>query len=219
MSRIGRRTTLSTKRVADFLGALGALLLLGPVLLVVALAIRLTMGRPVLFRQIRAGHGGHPFTLVKFRTMRDLRDAAGELLPDAERLTGLGRFLRRTSLDELPELWNILRGEMSLVGPRPLYVEYLPHYSPEQARRHLMPQGLTGWTQCNFRGAGRTWKDKLAGDVWYVDHWSLWLDLRIVVATFGALVRRGQLADGTPTQHSFLDRSRSPERGDLTDGE
>jgi lipopolysaccharide/colanic/teichoic acid biosynthesis glycosyltransferase len=148
-----------------------------PLLAVVAVAVRLTMGAPILFRQIRAGHRGEPFTILKFRTMRE-----GSHLSDGERLTSFGRLLRRTSLDELPQLWNVLRGDMSLVGPRPLLMEYLPLYSPEQARRHALRPGMTGWTQVNGRNA-LSWEEKFKLDVWYVDNRSLMLDLRILFMT------------------------------------
>lgn len=157
------------KRLLDFAGAAIGLVLLSPVLVVVAVLIRRQMGAPVLFRQTRPGLHGKPFQMVKFRTMRDAVDPQGNPLPDAERLTKLGRFLRASSLDELPELWNVLKGEMSLVGPRPLLMEYLPLYSPEQARRHELRPGVTGWAQVNGRNA-ISWEQKFALDVWYVDN-------------------------------------------------
>jgi lipopolysaccharide/colanic/teichoic acid biosynthesis glycosyltransferase len=160
-----------------------ALLLLSPVLLVVTILIRLSMGCPILFRQQRPGYQGVPFITFKFRSMTDQRDSAGRPLPDAERITPLGRLLRRYSLDEIPQFWNVLRGDMSLVGPRPLLMQYLDRYTPEQARRHTVPQGITGWTQVNGRN-DLPWEEKLALDVWYVDHWSLGLDLRILALTF-----------------------------------
>jgi sugar transferase EpsL len=170
------------KRALDVVGAALALVVLSPLLAIVAVLVRVRMGSPVLFRQTRPGRHGRPFTLVKFRTMTDRRDAAGALLPDAERLTSFGRWLRRTSIDELPELLNVLAGEMSLVGPRPLLMEYLPLYSPEQARRHDVRPGITGWTQVNGRNA-LSWDEKFAFDVWYVDHRSLRLDLSILART------------------------------------
>jgi lipopolysaccharide/colanic/teichoic acid biosynthesis glycosyltransferase len=178
-----------SKRWFDLVCAAVGLALLSPVLLGIALLIRLTMGRPILFRQQRPGLHGQPFTLLKFRTMTDARDADGHLLPDAERLTRLGRFLRRTSLDELPELINVLRGEMSLVGPRPLLMQYLERYTPQQARRHEVRPGLTGWAQINGRNA-IAWEQKFALDVWYVDHQSLWLDVKIVFWTVVKVLRR-----------------------------
>jgi len=153
-----------------------------PVVGVLAVLVRLRLGSPVFFRQVRPGLHGRPFELVKFRSMTDLRDATGALLPDAERLPAFGRWLRSTSLDELPELWNVLRGDMSLVGPRPLLMEYLPLYTPEQARRHHVRPGITGWAQINGRNA-ISWEEKFRLDVWYVDHRSLSLDLRILLLT------------------------------------
>jgi lipopolysaccharide/colanic/teichoic acid biosynthesis glycosyltransferase len=189
----------SAKRAIDVFGAAVGLIALAPVLLLVALAVRLFLGSPVLFRQIRAGRHGQPFELLKFRTMTDARDAAGELLPDAERLTGFGSWLRSTSLDELPELINVLRGEMSLVGPRPLLLEYLPHYSAEQARRHDVRPGITSWANVRGRNA-LSWERRLALDVWYVDHCSLALDLKILLITVIKVLRReGISPEGQPT--------------------
>lgn len=165
------------------------LILTLPVMIVVALLIRIGLGRPVLFRQERPGKGGVVFTLYKFRSMSEKRDASGELLPDEERQTALGARLRALSLDELPQLWNVLRGELSLVGPRPLLVEYLPLYTSEQARRHEVKPGITGWAQVRGRNA-LTWEDKLALDVWYVDHRSFWLDLKILWWTLGEVLQR-----------------------------
>ncbi|HLE82930.1 MAG TPA: sugar transferase [Thermoanaerobaculia bacterium] len=191
------------KRCLDLAGAGAAAALAAPALLALALLVRLRFGRPVLFRQERPGRDGRPFALLKLRTMRDLRDAAGEPLPDERRLGPLGRFLRRSSLDELPELWNVLRGDMSLVGPRPLLLEYLPRYSPEQARRHEVRPGITGWAQVNGRNA-LTWEEKFAHDVWYADHLSLGLDLRILGRTLLAVVRReGIHAEGHATMPKF----------------
>jgi lipopolysaccharide/colanic/teichoic acid biosynthesis glycosyltransferase len=179
------------KRVLDAAASAAALLLLSPLLAAVALAVRVNLGSPVLFRQERPGLHGRPFRLVKFRTMRDAVGADGTPLPDGERLTPFGRLLRASSLDELPELWNVLRGEMSLVGPRPLLMEYLPLYSPRQARRHDVRPGLTGWAQVNGRNAP-SWKERLEMDVWYVEHRSFALDLRILLRTVGAVfTRRG----------------------------
>ena len=176
------RSDDALKRVLDVLGASAALVVLSPLLAVVAVLVRARMGPPVLFRQLRPGREGRPFELTKFRTMTDQRGPDGALLPDAQRLTALGRFLRRTSIDELPELINVVRGDMSLVGPRPLLMEYLPRYSPEQARRHEVRPGVTGWTQVNGRNA-LTWEEKFALDVWYVDHRSTRLDLEILGRT------------------------------------
>lgn len=177
------------KRGLDLVVAALGLLLLSPLLLVLAGLVRLRLGSPVLFSQMRPGLHGRPFRLHKFRTMNEARDSGGVLLPDRDRLTGLGRLLRVTSLDELPELWNVLRGEMSLVGPRPLLMEYLPLYSPVQARRHEVRPGLTGWAQVNGRNA-LTWEARFEFDVWYVDHHSLALDARILLMTLSTVWRR-----------------------------
>jgi lipopolysaccharide/colanic/teichoic acid biosynthesis glycosyltransferase len=191
------------KRVFDFVTASLALLLLALPLLALAWLIRRKLGSPVLFCQVRPGLQGRPFTMVKFRTMTDERGSDGALLPDAQRLTPFGRFLRASSLDELPELWNVLKGEMSLVGPRPLLMEYLPLYTPEQARRHAVRPGITGWAQVNGRNA-ISWADKFALDVWYVDHRSLWLDVQILWRTVRkVLVRDGISAPGDATMPKF----------------
>ncbi|WP_371347718.1 sugar transferase [Ancylobacter sp. IITR112] len=176
------------KRAFDILVAGTLLVLLLPVFLALALLIRAKLGAPVLFRQKRPGLHGRPFEIIKFRTMTNARDSAGRLLSDGERLTRFGRFLRASSLDELPELWNVLKGEMSLVGPRPLLMEYLPLYSPEQARRHEVRPGITGWAQVNGRNA-ISWEEKFAMDVWYVDHRSMALDMRIIVRTFSKVIK------------------------------
>jgi lipopolysaccharide/colanic/teichoic acid biosynthesis glycosyltransferase len=160
-----------------------------PVLLLMAITNWLVLGRPVLFRQERPGLGGEPFTIYKFRTMTDERDDHGNLLPDADRLTAFGNFLRSTSLDELPELFNVLKGDMSLVGPRPLLMEYLPRYTTEQMRRHEVRPGITGWAQVNGRNA-LTWEQKFELDVWYVDHCNLWLDIKILVLTLIKVFQR-----------------------------
>lgn len=191
------------KRGIDLVAALTSLVILTPAIVAVALAVRLTMGRPVLFRQVRPGYRTHPFTLYKFRTMCDAYGFDGEPLPDAERLTLLGRFLRRTSLDELPQLWNVLRGDLSLVGPRPLLMQYLPLYTPEQARRHELRPGITGWAQVNGRNA-IGWDEKFRFDVWYVDHWSLWLDLKILALTVVKVFRcEGISGHGAATMTPF----------------
>ena len=196
------------KRVLDASAAAVGLVLLSPVLLLVALAIRLQMGRPVLFGQVRPGWREEPFTLLKFRTMADVRDNAGKLLPDRERLTPLGEFLRRWSLDELPQLWNVLRGDLSLVGPRPLLMEYLPRYSAFERRRHEVKPGITGWAQVHGRNAV-TWDRKFALDVWYRDHWSLALDFRILALTIMALFRREGISQpGHATMAEFMGSSR-----------
>ena len=191
------------KRWIDLAGAVLALVILAPIMAVVALAIRLTMGPPVLFRQARAGYKGRPFLLHKFRVMRDAYDENGRLLPDAKRLTRLGRFLRYTSLDELPQLWNVLRGDMALVGPRPFLVEYLELYDPEQHRRHDVRPGITGWAQVNGRNL-LPWQEKFKLDVWYVDHWSLRLDLYIMLKTLWVILRRtGINHHGQATTENF----------------
>jgi sugar transferase EpsL len=177
------------KRVFDLAFTIAALLLLSPVFPLVALLVRLKLGSPVLFCQQRPGLHGQPFTILKFRTMTNARDAQGRLLPDAERGTSFGHFLRGTSLDELPELFNVLRGDMSLVGPRPLLMRYLGRYTPEQMRRHQVKPGVTGWAQVNGRN-DLPWEVKFALDVWYVDHVSLWLDLKIIVQTAWRLLKR-----------------------------
>lgn len=191
------------KRVVDMLCAATGLAVLSPVLALTALLIRMTMGGPVLFRQVRPGRYGRPFTLLKFRTMSDARDSEGHLLGDRERLTRLGRYLRACSLDEFPQLWNVLRGDMSLVGPRPLLAEYLERYTPEQARRHEAMPGVTGWAQIKGRNA-LSWEEKFALDVWYVDNWSLALDLRILLTTIGRVLRRqGITEQGNATMSKF----------------
>ena len=191
------------KRLFDLLLSLGGLLVLALPLLLLWVLVRRKLGSPVLFRQVRPGLQGRPFMMVKFRTMTDERGAEGELLPDARRLTSFGRFLRATSLDELPELWNVLRGEMSLVGPRPLLMEYLPLYSPEQARRHEVRPGITGWAQVNGRNS-LSWEERFKLDIWYVDHRSLWLDLRILWLTVRkVIVREGISAQGEATMPKF----------------
>lgn len=191
------------KRLFDGLFAATALLALSPLLLAIAILIRFSLGSPVLFFQLRPGLYGRPFRMVKFRTMSDRRDGSGELLPDAERLTRLGRFLRSTSLDELPELWNVLKGDMSMVGPRPLLMEYLPLYTPQQARRHEVRPGVTGWAQMNGRNA-LSWEEKFELDVWYVNNRSLWLDVKIIFLTVRkVLMRDGVSADGEATMPRF----------------
>lgn len=191
------------KRFLDIVGALVAMIVFSPVMLVVAVRLYRDVGSPVLFRQIRPGLAGRPFEMVKFRTMRNAVDANGSPLPDADRLTAFGRFLRSSSLDELPELWNVLKGDMSLVGPRPLLMEYLPLYTPEQARRHEVRPGVTGWAQVNGRNA-LSWEEKFRLDVWYVDNRSLLLDLRIIWLTVLKVVRRdGISAAGEATMSKF----------------
>lgn len=200
---MGDRWAAPIKRLLDILGAGFGLILLSPVLLIVAGLIRRQMGAPVLFRQTRPGLGGRPFEMIKFRTMRDATGPDGRPLPDGERLTPFGRWLRATSLDELPELWNVLKGDMSLVGPRPLLMEYLPLYSSEQARRHEVRPGITGWAQVNGRNA-IGWEEKFELDVWYVDRHNLWLDLKIIALTLLRIIRRdGISAPGSATMEKF----------------
>ena len=191
------------KRFFDLAVAAAAVVLFSPLLVLIAATIRMSMGSTVLFRQVRPGLKGRPFTIYKFRTMKEARDAAGKLLSDAERLTRMGRILRAASLDELPEIFNVLKGEMSVVGPRPLLMRYLDRYTPEQARRHEVKPGLTGWAQVNGRNA-ITWEEKFALDVWYVDHRSFWLDLKIVGMTvLKVLKREGISQEGEATMPEF----------------
>ena len=192
------------KRLMDILSAGAGLVLLSPFLLVVAIVVRVKLGSPVFFRQQRPGLFGKPFMLVKFRTMTGERDEKGNLLPDEVRLTRFGQFLRSTSIDELPELWNVFVGDMSLVGPRPLLMQYLDRYTPEQARRHEVKPGITGWAQVNGRNA-LTWEEKFKLDVWYVDHFSVLLDIRILFSTFLKVLRReGISGAGKATMEEFL---------------
>ena len=196
------------KRIIDLIITLPALLLLSPVIGLVAILVRTKLGAPVFFRQERPGLQGRPFFMVKFRTMTDARDATGALRPDSERLTAFGRFLRSTSLDELPELWNVVKGEMSLVGPRPLLMRYLERYSPEQARRHEVAPGITGWAQVNGRNA-LSWDEKFTLDVWYVDNWSVALDFRILWMTVSKVVRREGISQaGEATMEEFRGSAR-----------
>jgi len=191
------------KLVLDTLLSTIALIFLSPVLLIIAIAIYFHLGRPVFFVQQRPGYKGRPFSLIKFRTMKNLTDKSGNQLPDEKRLTRLGKFLRSTSLDELPELFNVLKGDMSLVGPRPLLMEYLPLYSKEQARRHDVKPGITGWAQVNGRNA-LTWQERFMLDVWYVDHVSFWLDLKILFLTMlKVLKREGINHPGQATMEKF----------------
>lgn len=186
---MGKRIAKLVKRGIDVCGAALGLALLAPLFLLIALLVRLDSPGPVFFRQVRPGLHGRPFVIYKFRTMREACDESGNPLPDEQRLTRLGKWLRSTSLDELPELYNVLKGEMSLVGPRPLLMEYLGRYNREQARRHEAKPGLTGWAQVNGRNA-ITWEEKFRLDVWYVDNWSLWLDLKIILLTIWKVLRR-----------------------------
>lgn len=214
------------KRLLDVAVSAALLVLAAPVMAALALVIRARLGRPVLFRQQRPGLRERPFVLLKFRTMTEARDARGRPLPDAARLTPLGGWLRRTSLDELPQLWNVLAGQMSLVGPRPLLIDYLPRYSPEQARRHLAKPGLTGWAQVRGRNA-LSWEQKFALDLWYVDHSSFVLDLRILAETIWRVLRaRGIHQPGQATAEEFRgtassgpDTTATPRRGQADKGE
>lgn len=194
------------KRALDVMFSLTALTLAAPVMAVIAVLIRFDMGTPVLFRQVRPGYRARPFSVIKFRTMSDRRGPDGAPLPEHLRLTRLGHVLRLTSLDELPQLWTILKGDMSLVGPRPLLMEYLDHYTPEQARRHEVPPGLTGWAQVHGR-ALLDFEKRFEYDVWYVDHWSLGLDLRILWLTVGKVLRSEGLP---PSDHVFVPFDGSP---------
>lgn len=191
------------KRIFDLILIIPGLVVLLPVLAAAALLVRIKLGKPVLFRQMRPGFQGKPFALYKFRTMTDARDAKGKLLPDAQRLTVFGRFLRSTSLDELPELLNVLKGDMSLVGPRPLLMKYLERYTPAQARRHEVLPGITGWAQVNGRNA-ITWEEKFKLDVWYVEHQSLLLDIKIIFMTIWKIFKReGINQAGQATMEEF----------------
>lgn len=195
------------KRLLDVILSLIAIVLFGPTLLLLAFLVRLRLGSPVLFRQVRPGLHGRPFTMFKFRTMTDRRGPDGALLPDADRLTDFGRFLRSSSLDELPELWNVLRGEMSLVGPRPLLMSYLDRYTDRQLRRHAVRPGITGWAQVNGRNE-ISWEEKFELDLWYVEHHSFMLDLRILALTFAKVVRRdGISAVGEATMPEYMGQS------------
>ena len=193
-----------SKRLFDLILTLPGLVLISPLLGLIGVLVRIFLGSPVLFRQMRPGKGGEPFDVYKFRTMTDERGSGESLLSDAERMTGLGRFLRSLSLDELPELFNVLRGEMSLVGPRPLMMQYLERYSVEQARRHEVLPGISGWAQINGRNA-ITWEDKFRYDVWYVDNWSLCLDIKILLTTFWKVITREGISQlGHTTAEEFM---------------
>lgn len=212
-----RGLALLAKRAFDRAFATGLLVTSAPVVACAAVAVRVTMGGPVLFRQLRPGRDGKPFRIFKMRTMTQTRGPDGALLPDVERLTPLGRFLRASSIDELPQLFNVLAGDLSLVGPRPLLMGYLPLYSKEQARRHDVLPGITGWAQINGRNT-LSWEDKFAHDVWYVDHWSPWLDLQILAKTAFAVVRREGISHaGEATMANFQGsqpgRTVTPSRG------
>ena len=198
------------KHCSDILLTLPALAISMPVMILVASLIRVSMGRPIFFRQIRPGLHGKPFVIYKFRTMTDARDEDGDLLPDGERLTRLGWFLRKTSMDELPELLNVIKGEMSIVGPRPLLIQYLDRYTPEQARRHEVKPGITGWAQINGRNA-ISWEDKFNLDVWYVDNWSVRLDAKIIAMTVWKIFKTEEINQpGQATAEEFKGAIRKP---------
>jgi sugar transferase EpsL len=200
----------ASKRLLDLLLTIPGLALLSPALALIAVLVWVYHGSPIFFHQLRPGYRGRPFELIKFRTMSVARDDRGRLLPDAQRLTRLGRFLRSTSLDELPEFFLVLSGKMSLVGPRPLLMQYLERYSPEQKRRHDVLPGITGWAQINGRNA-LTWEDKFDLDVWYVDHWSLWLDIKILLLTLWKVVRREGISQpGHATAEEFMGSGNNP---------
>jgi len=196
------------KRLVDILGALVGLIILSPVMLVVAVVVYVSMGPPVLFRQERAGLNGRPFTLYRFRTMLDLRDKHGNLLPDEKRLTPVGRFLRNWSLDELPQFWNVLKGDMSLVGPRALLMEYLPFYTEREKLRHSVKPGITGWAQINGRNL-LSWNERLEMDVWYVENWSILLDIKILFLTVIAVLNKKGLIVNPRSVMLDLDEERS----------
>ena len=199
------------KRLLDLALAIPGIILISPFLLLIALLVRLYHGKPVFFRQLRPGYQGKPFYLYKFRTMTEDLDEQGRLMPDSYRLTRLGTFLRTTSLDELPEVFQVISGKMSLVGPRPLLMQYLERYTPEQARRHEALPGITGWAQINGRNA-ISWEDKFEMDVWYVDHWSFWLDVKILLLTFWKVLKREGISQpGRSTADEF--------QGSFKDGE
>jgi lipopolysaccharide/colanic/teichoic acid biosynthesis glycosyltransferase len=192
------------KRIFDLVLTIPGLILISPLLAFAALLVRIRLGKPVLFRQLRPGYRAIPFEIYKFRTMSEARDADGNLLPDEDRLTKLGRFLRASSIDELPELFNVLRGEMSLVGPRPLLMQYLERYSPEQARRHEVLPGITGWAQIGGRNV-ITWDEKFERDVWYIDHWSLRRDVKILILNFWKVIKREGISQpGHATAEEFM---------------
>lgn len=192
------------KRLFDIISSMAGLIVISPLLVVLAVLVRLKLGSPILFCQPRPGLGGKAFVIYKFRTMTDQRDASGNLLPDEQRLPAFGRFLRSTSFDELPELLNVLKGDMSIVGPRPLMMKYMGRYSPEQARRHEVKPGITGWAQINGRNAV-SWEDKFKLDVWYVDNWTFWLDMKIIFKSIWMVIaREGITQQGRATMDEFM---------------
>ncbi len=205
MPQVGHKARIPlSKRSLDVLLTLPSILIFSPVMLVISILVLINYGTPILFRQKRPGYLAKPFWIYKFRSMTDAHDPQGNNLPDSQRITRLGRFLRSTSLDELPEMFNVIRGEMSWVGPRPLLMQYLERYSPEQARRHDVLPGITGWAQVNGRNA-LTWEEKFKLDVWYVDHWSLWLDIRILfISVLKVLRHEGINQPGQATAEEFM---------------
>ena len=210
MAAVRLNRFFAVKRCADLALSALALLVLLPVLVLIGAAVWLTLGPPILFRQRRPGHQGKQFQILKFKTMNDRCDAGGELLPDYQRLSWFGTFLRSTSLDELPELWNVLKGEMSLVGPRPLLVQYLPRYTERQMRRHEVKPGITGWAQVNGRN-GLGWEQKFELDIWYVDNQSIWLDMRILCLTLLSVWRREGISQpGHVTMAEFMGSTNGP---------
>ncbi len=201
------KMTKIIKLIADEIIATIALIMLLPLLLIIALIIYFTMGKPILFCQQRPGKNSQIFTFYKFRTMTNHQDSEGNLLPDSQRITSIGNFLRKTSLDELPQLWNVVKGDMSIIGPRPLLVKYLDCYTPQQARRHEVKPGITGWAQINGRNT-LNWEEKFQFDVWYVDNWSLWLDLKILFLTvIKVLKREGISSQNSATMEEFKGNS------------
>jgi sugar transferase EpsL len=197
------------KRLFDIISSVAGLIVISPLLVVLAVLVRLKLGSPILFRQQRPGLGGKAFVIYKFRTMTDQCDASGNLLPDGQRLPAFGRFLRSTSFDELPELLNVLKGDMSIVGPRPLMMKYLERYSPQQARRHEVKPGITGWAQINGRNT-ISWEDKFKLDVWYVDNWTLWLDMQIILKSVWMVVaKEGITQQGKATMDEFMGTSQN----------
>jgi sugar transferase EpsL len=206
--RSNKKNILHIKRVMDVILTSIGLVIIAPLILLIAACVRIFIGSPVLFRQLRPGYKGNPFHIYKFRSMKEIKNAKGDLLPDSERLTSFGKFLRNTSLDELPELINVLRGEMSLVGPRPLLMQYLERYSPEQKHRHDVVPGITGWAQIKGRNA-LTWQDKFKLDVWYVDNVSIGLDLKILFQTFWKVLKREGISQpGHATAEEFMGNER-----------
>lgn len=204
---------LFLKRLLDIIIAVVALIIASPVIVIISVVIRFKLGSPVFFRQERPGHREKLIKVIKFRTMSDACDESGKLLPDDLRLTGLGRFLRSLSFDELPQLWSVLNGDISLVGPRPLLIAYLDRYTPDQRRRHEVKPGVTGWAQINGRNT-LTWEEKFELDVWYVDNWSLWLDIKILLLTgYKVLKREGVTQEGEATIKEFMGTKDTGERG------